>query len=1723
MANNLTRINNNQISTASTGNVYLGINAASKVQSYTITSALLANNLTYGSDLTVTGNLTVQGTTTAVNTVNTLISDPLIVLADGQTTGTPTVDIGYIGLRGSQDNIALAWKEADSEIVAAFTTTESGNVYSNTTFSITSYANFHANDVTANANLSVTGTTSLQGNIISDANVTGTITGGNLYTAGEVSATGNITANASSFFVGNGSQLTGVAATSVDANNLIGNTLSSNVIYSSLTSVGTLSSLSVSGDVTGGNLYTGGNVSATGNVTGANFTTTGSSGNITGANNIVATTISGTATVIGGNLSTGGTVTATGTVTGGNIATGGTASATGTVTGGNIATGGYVSATGNVTGGNVYTGGEASATGTVTGGNLSTGGTVTATGTVTGGNIATGGTASATGTVTGGNLSTGGTVTATGNVTGGNILTSGLVSAQGNITGGNVITDYVFSTNSSTTLTVNAATISLNPTGNVGLNSRWINNLADPTADQDAATKIYVDTVAQGLDAKASVSAATTTWIANVSGVTNVVYNNGTSGVGATITVTTTSQLSLDTIDLSTLAANSRVLIKNETAETDSDAAWNGIYVVTSTGTLATVLTRSADFNQPAEMYSAFTFVTEGSINGDTGWVCTNNDTSPITVGTTPILFSQFSGAGSYSAGNALSLNGTQFNVNIDTSGANTIAINGSNELYIPTGATLTNPNITAATGTSLSVTGSVTGGNVYTGGEVSATGTVTGGNVSTSGFVTATGNVTGGNVYTGGESSATGNVTGGNLSTGGTVTATGTITGGNLSTGGTVTATGTITGGNVYTAGEISATGNITANASSFFVGNGSMLTGVTATGVDANNLTGNTLSSNVIYSSLTSVGTLSSLSATGDITVTGGNIATDGTVSATGTVTGGNVYTGGDSSATGTVTGGNLSTGGTVTATGTITGGNVETSGYISATGNITGGNITITGEADLGNIVISGDNITDTNGRVNFNTALGTVDFAVNGTTANVFYVNATTNTASFGSNSQTTDAIVAFNASDSILIPTGNIGQRPATGVTGMLRFNTTNNSVEVYNNSEWQSVGATIFTVIADEQFYGDGSTVNFTLGSTQTTQSCIVAINGVVQIPTTAYSVSGVDPTCVLTFTEAPEIGDVIDVREITTTTTVTKISNQNETAVVGTSSTGPTVLITGDVIPTGNASQSLGNATNQWSSLHVAGNTIYLGTNQLKSNGGVFSVYESDGTTLANIGAAGLSVTSITDGTSAYQFAGVNGNAIITAGAANTLTVTSTGTVTSGTASVTGNITGSYIIGNGSQLTGLPAGYTNSNTATFLAAFGSNTISTTGTITSGNITGSNVLTGGLISATSTITSAANVIGGNLTTAGQVSATANITGGNILTGGLISATTTITSAGNITGGNLNTTGTATIGGFTISGNTIVSAGATLTLDPNASGGVDGLVVIAGNLQVNGNTTTINSNVVSTNDLTINFANNAINGSAANGGGIEVGPIGSPYQTWTYNNTGNLWAASAGISAIGNITGGNLTTGGQVAATANITGGNILTGGLISATTTITGAGNITGGNLLTAGTTGLVSVNSITHTGSNAVGNIGASGSAFNYVYATTFSGVSTTAQYADLAEKYLADAVYEAGTVLDFGGELEVTQSSQDMSTAVAGVVSTEPGVIMNQGLEGDNVVTVAFTGRVPCKVTGSVSKGDLMVSNGDGTARSEANPKVGTVIGKSLANFTGDTGVIEVVVGRF
>lgn len=149
--------------------------------------------------------------------------------------------------------------------------------------------------------------------------------------------------------------------------------------------------------------------------------------------------------------------------------------------------------------------------------------------------------------------------------------------------------------------------------------------------------------------------------------------------------------------------------------------------------------------------------------------------------------------------------------------------------------------------------------------------------------------------------------------------------------------------------------------------------------------------------------------------------------------------------------------------------------------------------------------------------------------------------------------------------------------------------------------------------------------------------------------------------------------------------------------------------------------------------------------------------------------------------------------------------------------------------------------------------------------------------------------------------------------------------------------------------------------------------------------------------------------------------------------------------------------------------------------------------------------------------------NINGTGATFSgNVTAAYFNGTATSAQYADLAENYLADETYAPGTVLSHGGSAEVTISLTDADPLVIGIVSSKPAYLMNSNLTGKTVMPIAFTGRVPCRVQGPITRGAMLVSNGDGRARAEANPSIGTVIGKALESFDGDFGVIEIVVGK-
>jgi hypothetical protein len=141
-----------------------------------------------------------------------------------------------------------------------------------------------------------------------------------------------------------------------------------------------------------------------------------------------------------------------------------------------------------------------------------------------------------------------------------------------------------------------------------------------------------------------------------------------------------------------------------------------------------------------------------------------------------------------------------------------------------------------------------------------------------------------------------------------------------------------------------------------------------------------------------------------------------------------------------------------------------------------------------------------------------------------------------------------------------------------------------------------------------------------------------------------------------------------------------------------------------------------------------------------------------------------------------------------------------------------------------------------------------------------------------------------------------------------------------------------------------------------------------------------------------------------------------------------------------------------------------------------------------------------------------------------NSVTASIFKGIATSAYYADLAERYEADSVYDEGTVMVIGGLKEVTISTEHASTAVAGVVSKNPAYLMNSEAGTDEThPAIALKGRIPCKIYGPVRKGELLVSSsqrpGYATAR-QLGDDPNAVIGKALEDFKGLVGVIEIKV---
>jgi len=272
---------------------------------------------------------------------------------------------------------------------------------------------------------------------------------------------------------------------------------------------------------------------------------------------------------------------------------------------------------------------------------------------------------------------------------------------------------------------------------------------------------------------------------------------------------------------------------------------------------------------------------------------------------------------------------------------------------------------------------------------------------------------------------------------------------------------------------------------------------------------------------------------------------------------------------------------------------------------------------------------------------------------------------------------------------------------------------------------------------------------------------------------------------------------------------------------------------------------------------------------------------------------------------------------------------------------------------------------------------------------------------------------------------------------------------------------------------------VTDSGMTVGADSDLSITVDSTGVIVSNVIVDTDITfKMNDGGVTTTLMTLD-------GSAS-----RVG-IGTTTPSSTLEVAGTITATAITVTSVGNVT-GNLA--GNLAGNVTSTGANTM-GTLTLAGTLITKA---------------ILPDNADTY-------DIGSSTLGYNTVHAK-----ATSAQYADLAEIYESDSEYEVGTVVIFGGDKEITMSTMGADPRVAGIISENPAYLMNSEATGQ---AVALQGKVPCKVVGQISKGDMLVTHSQhpGVARKGTNPSMGTVIGKALEEYNStEIGTINIVAGR-
>jgi hypothetical protein len=1455
---------------------------------------------------------------------------------------------------------------------------------------------------TGNASISVTPA----GNILftTNGNVLTTMSANTVAIAGGVSAVGNITT--SGYFVGNiaGNISGNIVAPGSNTQVLYNN--SGNLAASAgFTFTQSSNAMIVSGNITGANISTSGQINATGNIIAGNVSATNLSGNLT----------SGTQSNITG-LGTLNTLTVNGNVSAGNISTQ-LISATGNVTTGNILPGAnvtynlgsptqqwkslYISGNtiyiGNysistndnglffgsnavlvanipVTGDIVTTGNVIAASFTGEGGNLSNITAANVNGTVATANIATTAynvsAANVSGTVAAASVAGTVTTAAQPNITSVGTLTSlnvsGAVSASGNIrSNGNILGGGIVSTTG-------------NISGNYFFgNGSLLTGIASSYGNADVAA--YLPTYT-GILNPGSVSAtgniqgsyvlgngAFLTGIPASYGNTNVAnylptYTGNLAGGNISVTGNITGN------NLNIVRVNSTSSITAVTVSTSGNIT-APYFVGNVVGNISGNLTVPGSTNQVI-------YNNSGQANASAGLTFDFTSNSLVSTGT--ITGSNFLTAGYVSAtGNII---GNYFVGNGSTlrsiTGANVTGnvANATFSTSAGTAATITTnaqPNITSVgTLSSLIVSANTTTGNLLTGGLISATG-----NITTSGYFLGTfqGNVSGNITVPGSNTQVLYNNSGNAGASAGLTFD---------SSSNSLVSTGTITGSNFLTGGYVSATGNITGN---YFVGNGSTLTSITGANITGNvanatyaisSGTAATVTTNA-QSNITSVGTLTSLSVSGSATA--GNLLTAGIVSATGNITTSGYFLGtfqGNVSGNLTVPGSNTqviynangiagasagltfdSSSNSLVSTGTITGSNFLTGGYVSVAGNVTSSQFVGSGNT-LSNI--QGANVSGTVANATYAASAGYAATITSNAQPNITSTGTLTSLSVTGSTTAgnlLTAGLVSAGGniiSNGYFIGTflGNIsGNLTVPGVNTQIIYNNNGNAgasagltFNASTNALTVSGNATLGNILTNGIVSVGGNITSGNINATNLTGTA-VSITG--NVTGSQFIGSGNTLTNIQGANVSGNVSTAIVAGTVTTNAqpNITSVGVLTSLSVSGNATPG-NILTTGIVSATGNITTSgyfLGTFQG-----NVSGNLTVPGSNTQV-------IYNNNG----NAGAsAGFTFNAASN--ALVSTGNITGGNILTTGI-----ISVTGNITGGNinvtnhtgniVSVTGNITGSQFIGSGNTLSNIQGANVS---GTVSAATTANTASTVTGNAQANITSVGVLTG--LSVSGQVTATGNVSAYSYITtgpAGGISGTGNIIGGNLLTGGFVSA------AGNITGNYFVGNGSLLTGIGSSYGNANVAS-----YLPTFSGNLT-----AGNISAIG---TITGTTISVPNASLSYNSNAA-GWVSN---VAIAPVANT----SYNlGTASLWwnnlyavnvnsantVATNIISATGNITGGNIITAGLVSATGNITGGNIRTAGQVSATGNITantfvatgsgggisGTGNIVTGNLTSTG------------------------------------------------------------------------------------------------------------------------------------------------------------------------